>query len=149
MVTQVTSKTFPRYLGGTHYIMGILVTSKTLLRYLGGTHYIMGILVTSKMLLRYLGGTDYVMVTQVTSKTLPRYLGSTHCRGTYNLLPPNLYIVNLAFQSESNLAKGRFAADLLINRKFVKNSGHMSMLISVQIDETIRFLEQTLMRMRV
>ena len=72
-----------------------------------------------------------------------------HCRGTYLVLPPNLYIVNLSFQSESNLAKGRFTADLLINRKFVENSGHMSMLISGQIDETIRFLEQTLMRMRV
>ena len=80
------------------------------------------------------------MGTQVTSKTLPRYLPRT---------TSNLYIVNLSFQSESNLAKGRFAADLLINRKSVENSGHMSMLISGQIDETIRFLEQMLMRMRV
>ena len=60
----------------------------------------------------------------------------------------NLYIVHLAFQSEGNLAKGRFAADLLISRKSVNNSGHMSMLISVQIDEAIRFREQSLIRMR-
>ena len=79
------------------------------------------------------------MGTQVTSKTLPRYLPHT---------TSNLYIVNLSFQSESNVAKGRFAADLLITRKSVENSGHMSMLVSGQIDETIRFLEQTLKRMR-
>ena len=109
----------PRYVGGTHNLMGVLVTSKMLPRYMGGTHNLMGILVTSK--------------------TLPRYLPPT---------TSNLYIVNLAFQSESNLAKGRFAADLLINRKSVENSGHMSMPISAQIDETIRFLAQTLMRMR-
>ena len=139
MGTQVTSKMLPRYMGGTHNLMGILVTSKMLPRYMGSTHNLMGILVTSKMLLRYVGSTHNLMGILVTSKTLPRYL-----------LPPtsNLYIVNLAFQSESNLAKGRFARDLLINKKSVKNSGHMSMLISAQIDETIRFLEQTLMRMR-
>ena len=87
--------------------------------YVGSTHNLMGILVTSKM--------------------FPMYLPHT---------TSNLYIVNLSFQRESNLAKGRFAVDLLINRKSVENSGHMSMLISGQIDETIRFLEQTLMRMR-
>ena len=46
----VTSKTLPRYLGGTHYIMGVLVTSKMLLRYLSVTHYIISGLVTCKTL---------------------------------------------------------------------------------------------------
>ena len=47
------------------------------------------------------------------------------------------------------MAKGRFAADLLISRKSVNNSGEMSMMISDQIDEAIRFMEQSLMRLKV
>ena len=48
-----------------------------------------------------------------------------------------------------SLAKRKFSGDLLINRRCVTNSGEMAMIITDQIDETIRFIEQSLIRLKV
>ena len=54
----------------------------------------------------------------------------------------------MSFQSEMSLAKQKFSQDLLINRTCVTNSGEMTMMITDQIDEAIRFMEQSLIRLK-
>ena len=40
------------------------------------------------------------------------------------------------------------AADLLISMQSVNNSGEMLLIIQDQIDETIKFMEQSILRLR-
>ena len=81
-----------------------------------------------------------------------RYLRSTlKVPGHHPLHSGNhryLRSTQISSKSETSFAKWKFSRDLLINRTCVTNSGEMAMMITDQIDEAIRFMKQSLIRLK-